>query len=129
MNREPNKKRPVSQPVDAERRTHPRFNVDLPIRYYQADSLISRNGRAMNVSEEGILIYLPDQVKTGQTMKLKLSFFSDFDWDSIEAVSEVVWSDLHLWEAWGDYRSGMKFIDMAAKDNVKLKNYLKSISC
>ncbi len=62
-------------------------------------------------------------------MKLKLSFFSDFDWDSIEAVSEVVWSDLHLWEAWGDYRSGIKFIDMAVKDNAKLKKYLKSISC
>ena len=129
MDRGQKKKRADSQPVDPERRTHPRFFVDLPIRYYQTDSLISRNGRAMNVSEEGILIYLPDQIKTGQTMKLKLSFFSDFDWDSIEAVSEVVWSDLHLWEAWGDYRSGMKFIDMAAKDNVKLKNYLKSISC
>jgi hypothetical protein len=112
-----------------ERRINPRFNVDLPIRYYKPDSTTGRNGRAMNVSEGGILIHLPDRMEIGQMMKLKLSFLSSLDLESVEAVTEVIWWDFDLWEVWGDYRSGMKVVDMSSKDNEKYKNFLKHLSC
>ena len=112
-----------------ERRINPRFNVDLPIRYYKPDSTTGRNGRAMNVSEGGILIHLPDRMEIGQMMKLKLSFLSSLDLESVEAVTEVIWWDFDLWEVWGDYRSGMKFVNMSSEDNEKYKNFLKHLSC
>jgi c-di-GMP-binding flagellar brake protein YcgR len=112
-----------------ERRMNRRFNVDLPIRYYKPDSATGRNGRAMNVSEGGILIHLPDRMEIGQIMKLTLSFLFSLDWESVEAMTEVIWWDFDSSEVWGDYRSGMKFVNMSSKENEKYKKLLKHLSC
>jgi c-di-GMP-binding flagellar brake protein YcgR len=96
--------------VNFERRKHPRFNVDLPIEYYLINSRAASRGRAMNVSEGGLLVYLPEEVAVGQHMQLKLYFPSGSDLNTIDMVAEVAWVDLHLEKGWGDYRSGLRFI-------------------
>jgi c-di-GMP-binding flagellar brake protein YcgR len=112
----------------SERRKYPRFDVDLPVRYHRSNLPISRNGRVMNLSEGGLLIHLPDPMETGQELKLNLSFFMDSALDSLEAMSEVVWSEIHLFEPWGDYRSGIRFTAMSEKDSSKLKDFMKDLS-
>jgi hypothetical protein len=52
--------------VNFERRKYPRFNVDLPIEYYRIDSSIGQTGKALNISEGGLLIYFPEQMEIGQ---------------------------------------------------------------
>jgi c-di-GMP-binding flagellar brake protein YcgR len=42
-------------------------------------------------------------------------------------LAEVVWMDIHLGEGWGDYRCGVKFIDISPEDMRKLKNFLMSL--
>ncbi len=42
--------------VNFERRTFPRFSVDLPVEYEQIDSFIPA-GRALDIGEGGLLIY------------------------------------------------------------------------
>lgn len=114
--------------VNFERRRHPRFNIDLPIEYYPIDSSISHSGRAINISEGGLLVYLPEKVEVGQYLKMKLFFPLGSDLNTIEMVGQLVWMDIHLEKGWGDYRSGVRFIDISSEDQNKLKKFLKTLS-
>jgi hypothetical protein len=42
-------------------------------------------------------------------------------------LAQVVWVDLHL-DGNGDYRTGVKFIDISPEDVNKLKSFLSSLS-
>jgi c-di-GMP-binding flagellar brake protein YcgR len=114
--------------VNFEKRKHPRFSVDLPVEYYQINSSISHTGRALNASEGGLLIYFPEQMEIGQHLNLKLFFSLGSELNTIKLVAEVVWIDIHLGGGGGDYRSGVKFIDISPEDMRKLRDFLKSLS-
>ena len=113
--------------VNLERRKNPRFSIDLPIEYQLIPPTLSYTGRVLNASEGGLLIYLPQHVDVGQHLRIKLFFASGSQLNSIELVAEVVWMDIHLGKEWGDYRCGVKFIDIHSDDLGKLKNFLKSL--
>ncbi len=119
--------KPRTAIVNFERRIYPRFNVDLPIEYYRIDSSISYTCRAINTSEGGLLIHFPEQMDIGQHLRIKLFFASGSELDTVEVLAEVVWMDIHLGEGWGDYRCGVKFIDISPEDMRKLKNFLMSL--
>jgi len=127
MRAEEKETKPIPGTVNHDRRRYSRFNVDLPIQYHRIDSPVNRNGRAMNVSEGGMLTYLPEPVETGQHLNLKLFFILGSDFNTIEAKAEVVWKDIYLNEAWGDYRSGMRFMDISDKHMAQLRNYLTTL--
>jgi c-di-GMP-binding flagellar brake protein YcgR len=112
--------------VNFEKRKHPRFNLDLPIEYSRTD-LFVKHGRAVNASEGGLLLYLPEQMEIGQHLEIKVFFTSGSKMNTIETLVQVVWIDIHLGEGWGDYRTGVKFLDISPEDLNKLKNYLRSI--
>lgn len=128
MEREEQQSKPRIGIVSFEKRKYPRFNIDLPIEYYQIDSPTCNTGRARNISEGGLLIYFPERIEIGQRLKLKLFFTSKSNLHSMEVLCEVVWIDIHLNETWGDYRSGVKFIDVSQEDMTQLKDFLKSLS-
>jgi c-di-GMP-binding flagellar brake protein YcgR len=113
--------------VNLERRKYPRFSIDLPIEYHFLPSSQRFTDRAFNASEGGLLVYLSQSIEIGQRLKIKLFFASGPDLNSIEAVVEVVWMDIHLGEDWGDYRCGVKFLDIPSEDINKLKNFLRSL--
>jgi c-di-GMP-binding flagellar brake protein YcgR len=114
--------------VNFERRRYPRFNVDLPIEYRLIDSSPEQSGRAMNISEGGLLVYLPDEVEIGQHLQLRLFFPSGSLLNTIVMRAEVAWSDIHLGKDWGDYRSGLRFIEISPEDLNKLRKFIGSLS-
>jgi c-di-GMP-binding flagellar brake protein YcgR len=114
--------------ANLERRRHPRFSIDLPIEYHLLPSSLDHTGRALNASEGGLLVFLSQPIEIGQRLKIKLFFASGPDLSSVEVVAEVVWMDIHLGKDWGDYRCGVKFIDISSEDLSKLKNFLRSLS-
>jgi c-di-GMP-binding flagellar brake protein YcgR len=114
--------------VNFERRGHPRFNVDLPIEYSRIDSPLRHAGRGLNISEGGLLIYFPEQMDVSQYLRLKLFFTSGSEMNTIETLVEVVWMDIHLGEDWGDYRAGVRFVDISSEDITRLKKFLRSLS-
>jgi c-di-GMP-binding flagellar brake protein YcgR len=114
--------------VNFEKRGHPRFTVDLPIEYYQINSSSSHAARVINASEGGLLVYLPEKMEIGQHLRLKLFFVSGSELNTIEMSTEVVWRDTHLGKNWGDYRSGVRFVDISTKDLNTLKTFLVSLS-
>jgi hypothetical protein len=111
-----------------ERRKYPRFNVDLPVKYGNAP-IFFRNGRAVNASEGGLLVYLPEEMRIGQRLALKLFFPSRSEFNTLETVAQVVWKNVHLRKdlTW-DYRTGVKFLDTPLEHMAQLKNFLVSIA-
>jgi hypothetical protein len=114
--------------INFEKRRHPRFTVDLPLEYYRVDSPIPETGRAVNASEGGLLVYFPEEVKVGDRLRLRLFFNVGSELNTIEMVVQIAWVDLHLGREWGDYRSGVRFVDISPEDLDRLKTFLKNLS-
>ena len=114
--------------VNFEKRKHPRFSADLPMEYYRIDSSIGHTGKALNISEGGLLLHFPEQMDMGQYIRLKLFFSLGSELNPIEALAEVVWVDIHLDKGGRDYRCGVNFIDVSPEDMTKLKHFLGSFS-
>ncbi len=114
--------------ANIERRKYPRFSIDLPIEYRVLDSPATHTGRALNASEGGLLVYLPEKMEVGQQLALKLFFHSGVQMNIIEMIGEVIWIDIHLEMNWGDYRTGLKFIDISSENLQRLKSFLLSLS-
>ncbi len=113
--------------VDAEKRKHPRFNVDLPIKYGRTQ-LFLKYARAVNASQGGLLLRLPEEVEIGQHLALKLFFPSHAELNTIKASVQVVWMDLHMRKDWSwDYQTGVRFVNICTEDMAVLKNFLINV--
>ena len=113
--------------VNFEKRKHPRFCVDLPVEYRRADLPVEQ-GRAINASEGGLLLYLPEQMGMGIHLRLKVFFTMGSELNVIETVVEVVWVQMYMEKDRGDYPTGVRFVEISAEDVGKLTNFLKSLS-
>lgn len=111
-----------------ERRRYRRFIVRLPVEYYRVDSPINQTGQALNISEGGLEILFPEQMKIGQHLKIKIFFSSGSELNKIEALVEVVWMNVHLGEDEKYYRSGVKYIEISPEDMDKLKDIFLGLS-
>ncbi len=110
--------------LDLEKRKYPRFDVDLPIKYSRSN-LFFKYARAVNASEGGLLLHLPEELGIGQQLALKLFFPSCADSNIMEMVVQVVWMDIRLRKDWAwDYQTGVRFIDISREDRDVLKNFL-----
>ena len=128
MGKEGQKKQPHYATVNFEKRKHPRFSVDLPVEYYKIGSPFKHTGRAMNASQGGLLLYFSEPLQIGQYLRLKLFLSSGSTLIAIETIAEVAWTDTHLGEGWGDYRTGVRFFDTSPEDMSKLKKFLLGLS-
>jgi len=127
MAAEEKKVKPHYGTVNFEKRKHPRFSVDLPVEYSRTEQVLEQ-GRAINASQGGLLLHLPEQMEMGMQLKLKLFFAMGSELNAIETVVEVVWADMHLEKDRGDYRTGVRFIMISQEDVGKLQDFLRSLS-
>jgi len=110
--------------TEKEKRRYRRFDVDLPIKYSRAN-LSFKSARAVNASEGGLLLHLPEELGVGQQLLLKLFFPPSHDLNAIEAMVQVVWMDVQLRKDWAwDYQTGVRFINISPEDVAALKNFL-----
>ena len=109
-----------------EGRKHPRFFLTLPIEYYPADSNFRDLGHTVNTSEEGVMVYLSENLDVGQFLKLRIFFSSGPGIHKVEMLSQVIWIDKSEEEK--EYRCGMKFVDIPSEDMKKLSSFLNKLS-
>jgi hypothetical protein len=114
--------------VNFELRRYPRHAVDLPVECCRINSPISHTGRAINASEGGLMVYLPEKVEIGQHLKLMLSVGSKSALDTIDMIAQVVWVDIGSSMPMEDYRVGVMIVDISSTDRLKLKDLLESLS-
>ena len=74
------------------------------------------------------MIYFPEKIEIGQRLRLRLFFSIGSELNTIELLSEVAWVDMWIGEDWGDYRTGVRFIDITSDDMAQLKKFLISLS-
>jgi len=113
--------------LNFEKRRYPRFSVDLPVEYTRRD-LVAKHGRVINASEGGLLVYFPEQMEIGQHLRLKLFFTSGSELNMMEIVNQVVRMDVQMGKDWGDYRTGVEFVDISLEDQCTLKMFFSSLS-
>ncbi len=113
--------------IDFERRGYPRVKVRRPIEYRRMDSATKQSARAGNVGEGGIGIFFPERLVIGEQLKVKLFLSSGPSLVTIDALVEVVWMDIEAVEGLGEYRSGVKFIDISEEAVAKLKAFLQDL--
>jgi len=75
-----------------------------------------------------LLVYFPEKMEVGQHLSLKIFFSSGSELNIIETMTEVVWTDIYFGKDWGNYRTGLKFVDISLEDLEKLKNFLRGLS-
>ncbi len=112
--------------VNFERRRHPRFSINLPVEYWPAKTSKGCPAHTQDISEGGLLLYLPAEMDSGQDLRVRLFIDSGLDVMAIEATVQVVWKDLNLGDK-EDYRTGVKFVEISQQDNANLINFLKTL--
>jgi c-di-GMP-binding flagellar brake protein YcgR len=119
--------KPRTGVVNIERRKYPRFSLELPIEYYHIESPEVRTGRVINAGEGGLLVYLPEKLEIGQYLRMKLFIAPGHNLQTVEMLVQVVWNDIHLGDYRGDYRTGVKFVDVSPENMDRLKRLLQSL--
>jgi c-di-GMP-binding flagellar brake protein YcgR len=109
-----------------ERRKHPRFSIELPLDY-RIEREDRFGGITANASIGGVLVYLPEPIVVGTSLKIEILFAKGSELNSIKANATVVWSDLAPKEIWGEYRYGLEFESFQEGDLQKLKKLLKEV--
>ena len=110
-----------------ERRRHPRISIELPLDYSLVDSKENYGGIAANMSEGGLLVYLPEAIELGSLLKIEILFVKGSELSSIRGIAKIVWSDLAPKGIWGEYRYGLEFQSFQEGDLKKLKKLLKKV--
>ena len=108
------------------RRKDPRVSLELPMDY-SIESVDRYGGVAANASKGGLLVYLPEAIVVGASLKIEILFAEGSELNSIRAIAKVVWSDLAPKEIWGEYRYGLEFQSFQEEDLQKLKRLLKGV--
>jgi len=111
-----------------ERRRHPRRSIELPLDYSLVESRENRGGIAANISEGGLLVYLPEAIAKGTLLKIEILFVKGLELNSVKAITKVVWSDLAPKGIWGEYRYGLEFQTFQEGDLQDLKRLLKEVA-
>jgi hypothetical protein len=130
MNEEKSKEdlRKRSGVVTIEKRRFPRFNVDLPMKYSEVKVRKKQGGIAHDASEGGLLVYLQEKFPIGTKLKIEVFFSHGFKLTPIKAQAEIVWADIRGPEDWGEFKYGLKFINIGKEDFEKLQWLLDSLS-
>ena len=106
---------------------YPRFLLNLPIEYFRLDSPVSTSSRTMNASEGGLMIGLHERVEAKQHLNLKIFCSSGSSMLTVETMVQVMWTDEHLGKD-GNYRHGVRFVDLTSEDVQKFQGFLNSLS-
>ena len=109
-------------------REHPRFSVELPFDYSRVDRVEEYGGFVENVSERGLLVYLPEFIEKGTLLRIVIPFDEGSEFNTIKAMAKVVWGTLSTKVAWGKHRYGLEFQAFNKGGLDKLKILLKEVA-
>jgi hypothetical protein len=107
-----------------DKRKYPRFDLDLPLEYQEADSPHARGALVINASESGILVHSIKDMPVGAKLKITVLFPKGFELANFEVTAEIVWKDIHWGESRDGYQFGLKFVGILQEDYEKLKQLL-----
>ena len=106
-----------------EKRRRPRVSINLPLDF-QIIGPELYPGVALDASETGLFIRTVKQMAVGTKVTIALFLPEGSGRRQIEAIAEIIWKDVCLWEDWEGYQYGLKFIQISDEDYVEFKQIL-----
>ncbi len=109
-----------------ERRSHPRFIVDLPLEYQDGDGLCLRGGIVVDASEGGFLIETTRDIPVGTELNVTVLFPNGFELTDFKVVAKIVWKKPYQREDWKGvpcregYQYGLQRTQISEEDRLKL---------
>jgi hypothetical protein len=85
-------------------------------------------GLVINASETGLLIQTFKDIPIGKKVIIEVLFPKRVKTAKLNAIAEVVWKDMYLWDDWEEYQYGLKFIQISDEDDAKLRQILSNQS-
>jgi hypothetical protein len=109
-----------------EKRSHPRFVVDLPLEYGETGDSCLRGGVVIDVSGGGLLMETVRDIPAGTELNIAVLFPKGFELANFKAVTKIVRKKPHWKEDsegnryWEGYQYGLKFIQILEENRWKL---------
>jgi hypothetical protein len=109
-----------------ERRSYPRFIIDLPLEYRDTDGSCPRGGIVVNASEGGFLIETVRDIPVGTELNVTVLFPKGFELTNFKVVAMIVWKEPYRREDWKGvpyregYQYGLEFTQISEEDRWKL---------
>jgi len=109
-----------------EKRSYPRFIIDLPLEYRITDVPCLRGGIVVNASEGGFLIETTRDIPVGTELNVTVLFPKGFELADFRVLAKIVWKELYYKEdmkgdqCWKGYQYGLEFIQILKQDRWKL---------
>lgn len=111
--------------IEVERREHPRFPVNLPVRFEIVDEkeeaqlvLALRrisHAKASNISLGGLCLEAEDALQDGDVLRMVIELPDAFG--EVHAFAEVIWSK--------EKKHGLKFLQLRQGDQKRLEDFLE----
>jgi hypothetical protein len=109
-----------------EHRRSPRVLIKLPLDIQIIGPEVYV-GVAFNASETGLFIQTLKEMAVGTKLRISLFLPDGSGRKQIDAIAEIVWKDVGLWEDLEGYQYGLKFIQISNEDYQELKHILNKL--
>ena len=112
--------------INRERRSCPRFVIDLPLEYQEMGDSCLRGGIVIDVSEEGLLIETVRDIPVGTELNVTILFPKGSELANFKVVTKIVRKKPYSKEDskgnqyWEGYQYGLKFIQILEENRWKL---------
>ena len=109
-----------------ERRSHPRFVVDLSLEYREMGDSCLRGGIVIDVSEEGLLIETVRDIPVGTELNVTILFPKGSELANFKVLTKIVRKKPYWKEDskgnryWEGYQYGLEFIQILEENRWKL---------
>jgi hypothetical protein len=112
--------------TNRERRSYPRFIIDLPLEYGVMDGSCLHGAIVVNASEGGFLIESVRDIPVGTELNITVLFPKGFELADFKVVAKIVrkepcckedWKGIQYWKG---YQYGLEFMRISEEDRLKL---------
>ena len=115
---------------NGEKRSHPRFVIDLSLEYREMGDSCLRGGIVIDVSKEGLLIETVRDIPVGTELNVTVLFPKGSELADFKVMTKIVRKKPYWKEDskgnryWEGYQYGLEFIQILDEDRRKLKGLL-----
>jgi c-di-GMP-binding flagellar brake protein YcgR len=109
-----------------EKRRHPRIPLRLPTEYFPPGGVHARLCYTINISENGVLLCLPEKMNVGDRLRVEIYCYFEYDLTCFEAIGEVVWVK-KVEDSEVEYLCALEFVELAPAASENLKRFLRKI--
>jgi hypothetical protein len=109
---------------DREKRRYPMILIGLPVDLERSDKPNAGSGFVIHASAACLRVQAFDDIPLSKKINIKASFPTGTEYHSFRIETEIVWKDVHFWEAWEEYHYALKFVQILNSRFLKFKRLL-----